>query len=250
MRARGGPARGIACAAALGATAVSLVAAPAHATGSDVADDACRGVAVVVDLGVLPGADGADGADDATVACDPGDGHRSGLDVLDGAGIDVEGTARWGPSFVCRVDGRPTADEVIDLPDGDTLVEACADTPSTQAYWTLWVARAGEDWTYATTGVADLTLYPGDALGLRFGTSSADGSAPASDVAPRVAPEAAFASAASGAGTDNGADDTGSGDVDGVDQGALVVPVPVVVGVVLVLGLVAASVVVARRRRP
>lgn len=40
--------------------------------------------------------------------------------------------------------------------------------PSGKPYWALFVSRAGAAWTNPPVGVSDITLSPGDSLGLRY----------------------------------------------------------------------------------
>lgn len=120
----------------------------------------CDEVTVVVDLGTL-------GTDDVAVGCAPA---GDALSALQAAGHAVEGTARWGTAFVCRVDGRPAPGTDVPLPEGGTLRETCTDTPDTRAHWSLWTSTDGGPWQYAQRGAPDLDLTAGDAVGLRFGS--------------------------------------------------------------------------------
>lgn len=221
----------------------------AHPVTASVA--ACEGVLVVVDTAALPPS--GDGPAAGSVGCAPGDASTTegadGLEVLEGAGIRVDGTAQWGAAFVCRVDGRPGPSEEIVLPDGGVVQEACDRTPSAQAYWTLWTAAPDGAWVYAQTGVTDLELAPGAALGLVFSVGT-DTPAP---------PAVSAADARDGVLGDGWAQRSGTpedasavpsattGDDDGPagwsDTGLAVVAVALVV----VMGLVSAA--LARRRR-
>jgi hypothetical protein len=156
----------------LAAATVGVVASPAVAMAED-RTPRCEGVTVVVDLGPLATAD-----DAGSVGCAPGREPLSASSALDAAGVDVTGTAQWGAAFVCRVDGRPAADEDVTIPGGDVVRETCARTPSELAYWSVWHATDATAWTYATVGVTDLRLAPGDVLGLSFATGSAEPSGP------------------------------------------------------------------------
>ncbi|WP_066462160.1 hypothetical protein [Sanguibacter suarezii] len=158
-------------------SASATASATATATGTAPSEvEPCGGVSIIVDFGALdaPGVRG----------CAPVESRDSvsGLDALVAAGVSIEGTAQWGTAFVCRVDGRPGAEEDIVLPDGQLVRESCARTPSQQAYWSLWHADQSE-WRYATTGVGDLDLAAGDTLALVFTTG------PQAAAAPEVLPE-------------------------------------------------------------
>ncbi|MBI9114229.1 hypothetical protein [Sanguibacter suaedae] len=159
--------------------AVAAVASPGGAAAED-RPQPCEGVTVVVDLGVLANADGT-----GSVGCAPGEEPLTASSALDAAGVGVTGTAQWGAAFVCRVDGRPAADEDVTIPGGGVVRETCARTPSELAYWSVWHAADASAWTYATVGVTELRLAPGDVLGLSFATSGAEPTGP--DLSPASA---------------------------------------------------------------
>ncbi|MGP7961095.1 hypothetical protein ACTVCO_09860 [Sanguibacter sp. A247] len=184
---------GVAAALVLGALSVAggapagaaptvghVVAAPAAAPrGVALAtSDACPGVAIVVDLGDLPVTDPQRGS---FVHCEPTTGPA--LDVLRVANVELEGTVQMGLAFVCRVEGRPAADESIRLADGSTRTEPCRRTPPATSYWSLW--QAGDDgaWRYATAGIGDIDLAAGSALALVYSVERAQGRTPAVSVA-------------------------------------------------------------------
>lgn len=89
-------------------------------------------------------------------------------DVLERAGVTTEGTEEYGDQVVCRVDGRPAADEPLPNPDGSEYLETCASMPAAFAYWSLWVEPAGGEWDYAQEGLSTHTVEPGDGLALLF----------------------------------------------------------------------------------
>ena len=240
--------------AALVVTALALGLVPgawtehtASATGSQGLP--CDGIVVVVDPAALSAS--TDGPSEGVVAC-AGRGASTappsdGLEVLRDAGVRVEGTAQWGAAFVCRVDGRPSASEEIVLPDGRAVTEPCDRTPSTDAYWSLWTADPGTDaaWTYAQTGVGDMALAPGAALGLVFSVG------PDAPTPPAVSASDALAGRVGDGwtvrpSTDEGAAPAEQAVPDPHDSGD---PLLLGVAAVLVLVLGGASVALARRRR-
>lgn len=242
--------------------AAPAVASPVHDVESAAPDaGACAGVSVVVDFGGL-GAPGVRGCAEV----ESGE-TMTALDAVLAAGVSVEGTAQWGTAFVCRVDGRPGAEEDIALPDGQTLRESCARTPSQRAYWSLWHADAeASAWRYATTGAGDLDLGAGNVVALVFTTG------PDAAISPSVQPAQARSGELPGGWTDrppasqtpadagsaDRAESTTSADLTdadptdnaspqaGAETGVGRVPV-VAVGLILVGG--AGAVVVSRRRR-
>jgi hypothetical protein len=96
----------LSAAAPAAGAAPALSGAPAAATPAGTAGycPGETGVTVVVDFTDLGG--------DVVVRCSPGE-TGTGLDALTGAGFTFEGTQRWGTAFICRLQGRPTADEEL-----------------------------------------------------------------------------------------------------------------------------------------
>ncbi len=219
---------------AAGAAGVAATASsPARATSDGQTYGGCLGVTIVVDHGDLDG----DGQRGGVVQCEPTTGRA--LDVLQAAGVKLEGTASMGLAFVCRVEGRPAADEVIALPDGSTRTESCQRTPPANAYWSLWVATwdsQADEWTYATSGVGDIQLGARDAIALVYAVGRDEG------LPPLMAPEKArwleLPSGWEGR--------VPAGDVNGDGDGPAVA---VYAGGALLLVLVGAAVVLAARRR-
>lgn len=216
-------------------------------------DAVCAGVSVVVDFGGL-GAPGVLGCAEA----EPGE-TVTALDAVMAAGVSVEGTAQWGTAFVCRVDGRPGAEEDITVADGQTLRESCARTPSQRAYWSLWHADESE-WRYATAGASDLDLSAGGVVALVFTTGPDAAAEPALEPAQARSGEvpsgwtdrrptsqtSADAVSADDADSTTSAHSTDTASLE--DGAATGVGVPVVaVGVIVVGG--AGAVAVSRRRR-
>jgi hypothetical protein len=119
------------------------------------------GVTVVVDMSALGGG--------VTVRCagDAGAGS-SGLDALRSAGFAVTGTTRFGLSFVCRIQGRPAADEVLPIPGNDGYQERCVDTPPPTAFWGYWYAPNRGAWTYSSSGAQAHETIPGGFEGWAF----------------------------------------------------------------------------------
>lgn len=89
--------------------------------------------------------------------------------ALESAGVETEGTIAYGDASVCRVDGRPAADETVTVEGFGDLVETC-ESFTEGMYWALWEQRDGGDWAYAMVGLNELEFAPGEALGLAFTT--------------------------------------------------------------------------------
>lgn len=156
-----------------GAVAVALVAAgsvigpgsPAAAAGSAGYCPDASGVTVVVDFNELGGG--------TVVRCAPGS-QATGLAALKSAGFQITGTLRWGEGFICRIEGKPSAD-----------AEKCVDTPPASAYWSYWHAPNGGRWTYSDMGVLNRTPPAGSFEGWSFSLNRDPNDAPRPGIAPR-----------------------------------------------------------------
>ncbi|MFI5426002.1 hypothetical protein [Aeromicrobium sp. UC242_57] len=124
---------------------------------------------VVIDFGKLGGK--------ALVRCHPASARGTGLDALKGAGFQVAGVQRWGESFICRIENRPSAvDSAIEGDSG--YQEKCIDTPPAAGYWSYWHAGNNCDWTYSQWGVKNRDFVPGGFEGWTFALNSRADDAP------------------------------------------------------------------------
>lgn len=146
-------------------------------SGGYCTDDA--GVTVVVDMSALGG--------DVIVRCAKGpvEAGFSGVDALTGAGFTVTGTQRYGAAFVCRIQGRPAADEALAIPGDLQYHEQCVDTPPQTAFWGYWYAPNGGPWTYSDVGAASHDAIRGGFEGWSFSLGDSEGTSPEPGVAPR-----------------------------------------------------------------
>lgn len=138
--------------------------------GPCVGADAKLGTSVVVDFQELDG-NGGRPAPQVVRCAPPAQPFRSrtGLQVLKDAGIPLAGVARWGEGFICRLQGRPAADETLPITGNPQYKERCVDTPPGPAYWSYWHADGrGEDWQYSNFGVANRNAAPGGFEGWSF----------------------------------------------------------------------------------
>ena len=152
--------------AALALLAALALAGCAQATPdvapTPVASDACGGVEVVVDFGLLD-------APSVNECVDAG----PAVNAMADAGVTTEGTVDWGDQIVCRVDGRPAADETVEVEGAEPFIEACQSMPAAIAYWALWVKSAADaEWEYAQEGLATLELEAGQSVGLVYTTGT------------------------------------------------------------------------------
>jgi hypothetical protein len=101
-----------------------------------------------------------------STSCIPVSGKTNALDLLADAGLTVEGTREYGNAVVCRINSLP-----------NSVVESCEKMPPAEAYWAVLVKEhevlpipfntAGE-WGWAQTGINEVYLNSGDAIGLVF----------------------------------------------------------------------------------
>ena len=152
------------------ATADSGAGSPASsaATATAEADAAavdCAGVTVVVDFGTLD-------ADTVTDCVDTTEAIAASA-TLAKTGVTTEGSVEYGDQIVCRVNGRPAADETVEVDGQESFTESCASMPPAYAYWSLWVkASPDADWDYAQEGLGTLEVEPGQSVGLVYTTGT------------------------------------------------------------------------------
>ncbi len=121
----------------------------------------CAGVWLQVDFDIL----GATLIETCVDAAAP----LEALTVLDAAAVTITGTADYGLDVVCRVNGLPAADQSLKIPGHESYRETCATMTPEFGYWSVWVEdRATGEWDYASVGIDDLTLAPGESLGFTF----------------------------------------------------------------------------------
>jgi hypothetical protein len=135
------------------------------------------GVTVVVDFQQLGG--------QTIVRCAPGSQARTGLEVLQDSGFQVEGVQRWGSGFVCRIENRPSGSEPLPVDGADGYREACVDTPPAAAFWGYWQADDRGEWRYSESGVKNTTVGSGGFQGWSFSLNATEGPNPPPRIAPR-----------------------------------------------------------------
>lgn len=173
-------------AAALLLLAVTLVGAEGAGPSPAAAIDPSRGrpgfctngtgVTVVVDFQQLGG--------ETYVRCFPSASPGTGLDALRGAGFQIEGVRRWGESFVCRIENRPSAVEHVALEGDPDYTERCIETPPAGAYWSYWYAGNNCTWNYSQWGLKNRRFLSGGFEGWSFSLNASADDNPV----PRIAP--------------------------------------------------------------
>lgn len=126
-------------------TMIGAMAMPAIPVQAAACPGPSSGVTVVVDFTAFGG--------DVEVRCAPGD-PASGLAALHAAGFGTQGTQSDGPSFVCRIDGRPTPES-----------ESCVATPPADAFWTYTRAPRGGSWIFSSSSASNRDPLPGTVEG-------------------------------------------------------------------------------------
>lgn len=133
----------------LGATSPAVAASGACTTSS--------GVTVVVTFGSLGGG--------TVVRCAQTSG--SGVAALRAAGFSTEGTQKDGPSFICRVNGKP-----------GLKAEKCGSTPPAGKSWRYFHASNGGNWMFSQSGAGNRNVVQGGFEGWSFGAGSTPGYSP------------------------------------------------------------------------
>ncbi|GAB2858051.1 hypothetical protein [Lentzea nigeriaca] len=145
---------------ALALVIACAIPVPAHAAG-------CDGVTVVVDFRGLGGG--------VQQGCAPGS-PASGVAALSAAGFGYTYASRQ-QGFVCRINGKPGTD-----------ADKCVTTSPASAYWSYWHGSGGS-WSYSSQGAATYVPPPGSVEGWAFGAGEQPGIAPPAPVPVPPAPQ-------------------------------------------------------------
>jgi hypothetical protein len=97
----------------------------------------------------------------------------SGYALLHAAGFSSAGDAHDGPAFACRI-GNEAFQHGTQYPT--PAQDACILTPPAAAYWSYWVAPAGQNrWTYSPRGATSDVPKPGEVELWIFGGTNIGG---------------------------------------------------------------------------
>jgi hypothetical protein len=152
-----------ACSTGVASAGVTSVDGEIMTTAAPLAGD-CAGVSVIVDFGIL----NAMKIDE----CVEVSAETPAADILNQARVTLAGTDDYGDAVVCRVNDLPSVSNPVTVDGHAPFTESCASMPPEFAYWALWVKQGNTDWGYAMVGISDLTLKPGDSIGLVFTTGT------------------------------------------------------------------------------
>jgi hypothetical protein len=98
----------------------------------------------------------------------------SGYALLHAAAFTTAGDTQDGPAFTCRIGNQAFHDGTM-YPTPN--VDLCVVTPSTSAYWSYWLAPAGQStWTYSPLGAMGDVPRPGEVELWMFGATNIGGS--------------------------------------------------------------------------
>ena len=141
----------------IGALTAALTGCAATGSSPMVTDTAgtCAGVRVVVEFTTLEA--------ETIDKCIATNKSVTALDTLKTAGLEITGSQEAGDNWICRVDGRPAADEELSTDTQGPFVEDCSAYGSGWAFWSLYV-DSGSDWVAANEGVATQKVKPGQAV--------------------------------------------------------------------------------------
>lgn len=118
--------------------------------------------------------------------------QHSGYALLHAAGFITAGDDHDGTGFVCRL-GDSAFHQGTQYPTASK--QSCINTPSASAYWSYWIAPAGQDrWSYSPLGPLDDVPHPGEVELWTFGGTNAGGTSGSG--LPRVSPNSLRANTA------------------------------------------------------
>lgn len=97
----------------------------------------------------------------------------TGYNLLHNGGFTTTGTQHDGPAFICRI-GNPAFNTGTQYPT--PAQDACVRTPPASAYWSYWIAPAGQTtWTYSPLGAMGDKPKAGEVEAWVYGSTSIDG---------------------------------------------------------------------------
>lgn len=97
----------------------------------------------------------------------------SGYALLHAAGFTTAGDVHDGAAFICRLGNQAFDDGTLHPTPSE---DPCVGTPSTSAYWSYWLAPAGQNtWTYSPVGPMGDIPKPGEVELWMFGSTNVGG---------------------------------------------------------------------------
>lgn len=157
----------------LATTAVALGASAGPAAADPIAScTATKGAIVAVDFDPWGGS--------VVRGCDAN--PTTGYNLLHNGGFTTTGTKHDGPAFICRI-GNPAFSSGTQYPT--PTQDACVVTPPATAYWSYWIAPAGQTtWTYSPLGATSDVPKAGEVEAWVYGSTDINGTTGQPDFTP------------------------------------------------------------------
>ncbi len=148
----------------LATTGLSLTAAASPASADPIGNcTPTKGAIVAVDFGPWGGS--------VLRGCDAN--PTTGYNLLHNGGFTTAGTQHDGPAFICRI-GSPAFNSGTQYPTATQ--DACVVTPPASAYWSYWIAPAGQStWSYSPAGATGDVPKAGEVEAWVYGDTDIDG---------------------------------------------------------------------------
>jgi MYXO-CTERM domain-containing protein len=175
--------------------------------------------------------------------------QSSGYNLLHAAGFTTAGDLHDGPAFICRLGDRAFR-HGTQYPDPSQ--DACVVTPPSSAYWSYWLALAGQNrWSYSQLGAMADAPKPGEVELWTFGGTNIAGTRGSG--LPTLTPNQVRVFVSTRDSADNPSVSTGrprmiAAQLTSVSD-ASGSPVPTIVGICVGVLLAGAALVTVRRRR-
>jgi hypothetical protein len=157
----------------LAATGVTMATSAAPASADPVSNcTPTKGAIVAVDFGPWGGS--------VVRGCDAS--PTTGYNLLHNGGFTTAGTQHDGPAFICRI-GNSAFNSGTQYPT--VAQDPCVLTPPASAYWSYWIAPAGQTtWTYSPLGAMSDVPKAGEAEAWTYGGTDIDGTTGQPDFTP------------------------------------------------------------------
>ncbi len=184
-------------ATALAVAATTLLGAPAASADPISECTTTTGTVIAVDFGHWGG----------PVVRGCGVDQSTGYALLHAGGFSTAGDSHDGPAFICRI-GNAAFHGAAQYPTPSD--EPCILTPPASAYWSFWLAPAGQNtWTYSSVGAMSELPKPGEVELWSFGGTNIAGNSGSG--LPRVTPAQVRATNVATGGGSGGSGGSGGG---------------------------------------
>lgn len=117
----------------------------------------CAGVNVIVEFGMLD--------EPTSETCLETTETLTALDAFAEAGFEIAPSEAYGDAIVCRVNGRPAADEELKTAENGPYLETCAEFGPVWASWAIWM-NTGNGWELGQEAINTQKVQPGEQVAL------------------------------------------------------------------------------------